>query len=120
MKYLLFLLTCLTLTAANTLSIDIQKETNGSYFYSVPSLKIEMQKEDFINELNFKLKFTAPRTNRESLNHCSFYFSNSSGVEHEGYFIKFSLDLEYFFKENDLQKNEGFVFWNTFSVGYEF
>lgn len=46
--------------------------------------------------------------------------SASMGLEKEGYFVSFSLDLEYLFDGNSDLLPEGFKFGNTLSIGYKF
>lgn len=120
MKYLLTMLLLSLTLLANTLSLDFKKETNGNYMMSIPSLKIKYKEKDFINEIKLDLKFTAPRSDYSSLNHYGVAFSNSSGIEINGYFITFSLDINYIFEGNSYNLEDGFNFGNTLSIGYNF
>ena len=43
MKFIFIFLTLIVLTAANELSLKIQKETNGGYLLSLPVLEFEEQ-----------------------------------------------------------------------------
>ena len=83
MKYLLFMILTLStfaFTEHGYISLDIVKDTNGSYTYSIPNVHTEEVNGYFIRVTDLKLNFTAPRGDYSSLNHYNFEFNNAYGI----------------------------------------
>lgn len=105
---------------ANTLSLKVEKETNGGYLLSVPHLELENRKDLFLHRFNLDLLFTSPRENLETPNHYAVSCSNALGVQYKSVYLTFSLDIKYVFFENDYKEKEGLKFGNTLELGIKF
>lgn len=120
MKTIIILIILSFSLCANTLSLKVNKETNGGYLLSLPHLELENHKDLFLHKLNFDLLFTSPREDFQTPNHYGISVSNAFGVEYKDVFLTFSLDLKYIFLENDYGEKDGLQFGNTLEVGIKF
>ena len=123
MKYLLFMILTLStfaFTKHGYISLDIVKDTNGSYTYSIPNVHAEEVNGYFIHVTDLKLNFTAPRGDYSSLNHYNFEFNNAYGITTKDWFATISLDVKYYFEDNVDKIDEGAQFGNTLRFGVNF
>ena len=51
-----------------------------------------------------------------SLNRLSVELNNNLGIVKNDYFISFSIGFQYYFDENDYNKEEGFDFYNDLKI----
>ncbi len=116
MKYLLFMILTLStfaFTEHGYISLDIVKDTNGSYTYSIPNVHTEKVNGYFIHVTDLKLNFTAPRGDWSKLDHKAIKYSNSYGLRNRDFYITFSIDIL-----QNLTEDYDSEFGNTLKVGY--
>ncbi len=107
MKKIFIFFLCSLGIFANSLSLKIHKETNGSYLISLPSLTYEETKGFFLHKTELELLFTAPREDYTSLNHYGVEYNNHFGYTNTEFFVTMSLDLKYIFEANSFKEEPG-------------
>ena len=124
MKYILTFLLLFSLSFSQEhgkLELNVTKQTNGSYIWAIPHYESEEYNGYFVNEKELELRFFSPRENKTALNHYSVYLSQGFGLESKDFYAIFSINLEYFFEDNNSDdKTEHAEFSNALKVGYNF
>lgn len=119
-KLLLFFLLTFTIFAKGYISLEVYKETNGSYIYSLPKVSWENTYGYFYKGTEVELLFSAPRGNMNSLNHYAIKHSTAFGLSEFDWCITFSIDTIYYIKDNDFNLDERLVLGNTLAIKYNF
>ena len=113
--------TIFSYTEKGRIYIEVEKDTNSNYMYSLPKLELRHTNGFYIDETNLSLKFFAPRSNMNSLNHYSVELEKNYGINYNGFFATFGVGLEYFFEDNNsLNPKQHIDFNNKLRIGYEF
>jgi hypothetical protein len=119
-KLLIFFLLTLTMFAKGYISLEVYKETNGSYIYSLPKVSWENTYGYFYKGTEVELLFSAPRGDITSLNHYALKHSTAFGFSEYDWTITFSIDSIYYIKDNDFNMDEKLVLGNTLVIKYNF
>ena len=101
--------------------VEVNKQTNGSFVWKLPSVQWEIEKGDFLFKPEISLFFTSPRSSTWRLNHHSVDVNVNMGIKTEkNYFTTFSIGVRSIFEGNSDNLNPGLEYYNTFRVGYKF
>ena len=100
--------------------IQVHKNTNGGYLYSIPTVEYLYIKNQFLFNPVLNLYFSAPRGAITSLDHHSIDLNTNLGCIKTNYFTSFSIGFQYYFDENDDNEKEGFRFYNDLKIGIYF
>ena len=123
-KYLTIFLLLFSLSFSiehGKLELNVTKQTNGSYIWAIPHYESEEYNGYLVNEKELELRFFSSRENKTALNHYSVYLSQGLGLEANNFYAIFSINLEYFFEDNNSDDSmEHAEFSNTLKFGYEF
>ena len=104
----------------SSMYIQVRKNTNGGYLYSIPTVEYLYIKDQFLFNPVLNLYFSVPRGAMKSLNHHSIDLNTNLGYVKYNYFTSFSIGFQYYFDENDDKEKEGFRFYNDLKIGIFF